>query len=385
MKPDRQLVALRGLNVFYYASSAILLPYLPLYLQQKGYSSGDIGLLMMIGPFVSIFAQPFWGYLSDRLHTVKKLILLLWSLSLLASAGLFLTQGFWMTLLFILLLYFFLLPSVPLLDSIMIKSAAQRGRSYGSIRMWGSIGFSSTALISGLLLARLGGIGSIPYIYWTLWIFPLLLLIPLKDEQSDGQRVSLGMIGQLGRNKLFLWFLLLVLLLAIPHRMNDAMLGLYLSHLGASDSMVSWAWALAAVSEIPTFALFGRFMHRFHELALLGVVAVLYVVRWSLYAWIDQPVVLMALQMSHTITFAAFWIVSVQYVVRLMPTELGSTGQALLAMVFMGLAGMIGGTVGGWLNELWGGASMYVFAAGLSLLAACLFFATHIYMRKRIV
>ncbi|NOV00804.1 MFS transporter [Paenibacillus sp. LMG 31457] len=383
MKVDKQIVSLSGVNFFYYASSAILLPYLPLYLQTKGYTAAEIGLLMMIGPFISIFAQPFWGYVSDRFNSVKNIVFLLWVLSLLGSFGLFLTSGFGLTLGFILLLYFFLLPSVPLIDNLVVKSTAGRGMSYGSVRVWGSIGFSSVALISGLLLDKLGGVAKIPYFYWVLWIFPFLLLAFIKDEKSTGQRITFNAIGIIFKSKSFLWFMLMILVISIPHRMNDALLGLYLNKLGATDAMVSWAWAIAACSEIPVFALINRYIHRYHELTVLGIVAILYTIRWILYSLITDPWVLIGLQVTQMLTFAVLWIVAVQYVVRLLPEQFGSTGQSILAMVFMGLAGIIGGSIGGWLSEQWGGASMYVFATIMSAIAAVMFLGTQAVMRGR--
>lgn len=383
MKLDKQIVSLSGVNFFYYASSAILLPYLPLYLQTKGYTAAEIGLLMMIGPFVSIFAQPFWGYVSDRFNSVKNIVFLLWVLSLLGSFGLFLTNGFVYTLGFILLLYFFLLPSIPLIDNLVVKSTAVRGMSYGAVRVWGSIGFSGVALISGLLLDELGGVARIPYFYWVLWIFPFILLAFIKDEKSSGQRITFQAIGIIFKSRSFLWFMLMVLVISIPHRMNDALLGLYLNKLGATDAMVSWAWAIAACSEIPVFVLINRYIHRYHELTVLGIVAIIYTIRWILYAVITDPWVLIGLQVTQMLTFAVLWIVAVQYVVRLLPEQFGSTGQSILAMVFMGLAGIIGGSIGGWLSEQWGGASMYVFATVMSAIAAALFLGTQAVMRGR--
>ncbi|BFT70528.1 MFS transporter [Paenibacillus sp. P36] len=383
LKLDKQIVSLSGVNFFYYASSAILMPYLPLYLQTKGYTAAEIGLLMMIGPFISIFAQPFWGYVSDRFNSVKNIVFLLWVLSLLGSIGLFLTSGFGLTLGFILLLYFFLLPSIPLIDNLVVKSTAVRGMSYGSVRVWGSIGFSGVALISGLLLDELGGVAKMPYFYWVLWIFPFLLLAFIKDEKSSGQRITLSAISIIFKSKSFLWFMLMILIISIPHRMNDALLGLYLNKLGATDSMVSWAWAIAACSEIPVFALINRYIHRYHELTILGIVAIIYTIRWILYSVITDPWVLIGLQVTQMLTFAVLWIVAVQYVVRLLPEQFGSTGQSILAMVFMGLAGIIGGSIGGWLSEQWGGASMYVFATVMSAIAAVMFLGTQTVMRSR--
>ncbi|UUZ93875.1 MFS transporter [Paenibacillus sp. P25] len=366
---NRQVWTLRGLNMTYYATTGILNPFLPIYFEGRGYTSSQIGLLMMIGPFVTIFAQPFWGYLSDRYHTLKLIIFGLWTMTLISSVGIFQTAGLPLSFLFMLLLYFFMLSSVPLLDTMTIRTARQAGIGYGSVRAFGSMGYTLLAMLSGPLLTALGGMHNIPYLYWSVWSLPMLLLLLLKDTKGSGARVSIRAFGSLLGNKRFLWFLFLVFLLITPHRMNDVLLVLYMKDVGASDSMIGWAWALVAASEIPTFALFGRFMQRFHELALLGIVAVLYTIRWSLYGWITDPAPLMLLQASHCITFAVFWIVSVQYVVRIVPESLQSTGQSMLSMVFLGLAGITGGYAGGWLKDHFGGPSMYYSGAVMTFAA----------------
>ncbi|PZE20967.1 MFS transporter [Paenibacillus xerothermodurans] len=379
----KQIWTLRGLNFSYYATSAALMPFLPIYFGLRGYSSSQIGLLMMFGPFVAIFAQPIWGYLSDRYNTLKLIIFVLWGLTIASSIGIFATDGFGWAFLFMLLLYFFMQSSVPLLDSMTIKSALQAGISYGSVRLWGSIGFTLIALSTGYVLQAFGGIQFISVWYWLIWLLPLVLLIFLKDEKASGPQISLAALTSVVRNKPFLWFLLLVFIMMVPHRMNDALFVLYLKDLGSSDSLAGWAWALAAVSEIPTFALLGRYMHRFHELALLGIVAVLYTVRWLAYAWITDPAILIFMQATHSITFAVFWIVAVHYAVRLVPDEMRSTGQAMLSAVFIGLAGIVGGFAGGYIKDYWGGSSMYVLGAVLTAIAAALLIGTHLYGQKQ--
>lgn len=98
--------------------------------------------------------------------------------------------------------------------------------------------------------------------------------------------------------------------------------------------MAGWGWAIAAVGEIPAFALLSRYMNRYHEMALLGVVSILYTIRWLLYGWITDPTALMFMQMMHSFTFAIFWIVALQYAVRLVPEEMRSTGLALFQQFF---------------------------------------------------
>ncbi|MBW7458881.1 MFS transporter, partial [Paenibacillus sepulcri] len=66
-----------------------------------------------------------------------------------------------------------------------------------------------------------------------------------------------------------------------------------------------------------------------------------------------------------------------------LPRQLGATGQSLLAMVFLGLAGMTGATVGGWLNDNYGGSSMYYFAAVVSLIGGLGFLAAEYAARMK--
>jgi PPP family 3-phenylpropionic acid transporter len=380
---NKQIRTLRGLNFSYYATSAVLMPFLPLYFGEKGYSSSQIGLLMMFGPFVAIFAQPLWGYLSDRYHSLKLIIFALWGMTIVSSIGIFSMDGYLWAFLFTLLLNFFMLSAVPLLDSLTIKGALQNRISYGSVRLWGSIGFTGMALGSGFALKALGGVQHIPLLYWSVWVLPLVLLMFLKDDKGEGKRISLKAVGSIIKNKPFIWFLLLVFLLTVPHRMNDGLFVLYLKDMGGSDTMAGWAWAIAAIGEIPAFALLSRYMHRFHELALLGIVAILYTIRWLLYGWITDPVGLMLLQLTHSVTFAVFWIVAVEYAVRLVPEGMRSTGLALLSAVFLGLAGITGGFIGGYIKDQWGGHWMYTGGAGLTAIAALLFLVTHAYTRKQ--
>lgn len=339
----------------------------------------QIGILLTAGTFVAVFIQPVWGYISDRFQTVKALIVILWCGTIITSVGLFTANGFSATLIFVVVLYIFLIPSAPLLDSIAIKAAESTGANYGSFRLWGSIGFTLMALISGFILRLVGGVENIQYIYWTVWIIPFLLLIFLKDQKSEvTTRVTLQAVLTLIKNYPLLWFMLIVFIIMIPHRMNDSLLGVYMQDIGASAQMIGLAWAIAAGSEIPVFILIYRFMHRYHELSLLFIVSCIYSVRWLVYAFTDNPFIILILQASHSITFAVFWIVAVQYVDRLVPPHLRSTGQSLLSAVFLGLAGLVGGLAGGWLYDEAGGMAMYMFAVGLAVLSSMLLLFTQL-------
>jgi PPP family 3-phenylpropionic acid transporter len=380
---NRQLNIVRGLNFMYFAINSMLLALLPLYFSMKGYDSQEIGLFMMAGPFAAIFVQPVWGYLSDRYRSLKIIVFLLFILTVAASVGLFSFEGYNPVLLFSTLMFFFYIPASPLLDSLAIKTVAGTGASYGSVRVFGSVGFCTFAIVTATLLPLVGGVGSFRYIFWALWIVPILLLIFLRDAAGEGPTITLSSIREIGKNKEFLLFLGMVFIICVPHRMNDALFGLYLQSRGATPGMVSFGWALAGMCEIPVFIFLSRHLNRYHELAVLGIVSLLYVLRWILYILVKDPTAIMFLQMTHIFTFAPFWLVAIRYIMRIVPGHLISTGQSLYASVFAGLAGLVGGSVGGWFQDRWGGPGMYGFAAVVSAVAAVSFFTARFYDRRR--
>lgn len=325
----------------------------------------------MLGPLLAVFFQPVWGYLSDRLGKVKN------------SIGLFRSDDYVTTLVYVTLLYFFWLPSLPLMDSISIKAAERRGSSYGSIRLFGSIGYMTVLLVGGIVLGTRIGISSLSIIFWAAWIIPMLLLLKLRDEPVEGERMTLQSIKPIFKNKSFLWFLVLVFIVSVPHRMHDVMFSLYLMEAGGSNTMVGWSWALAAVAEIPAFALLSRYLYRIREYNLIGLVCLLYTIRWIIYAFTTEPWVMFALQAGAAVTFAVFWITVVHYTVRILPKQLTSTGQSLLAMIFLGFAGISGGSIGGWLKDNYGGSSNHIFAAIVSCIAGIVFLGADFLSRKQ--
>ncbi len=88
MARGESTVPLKMLLFWFHGANTIIVSFLPLYLQYSGLDGTEIGWVMAIGPFIAIFSQPFWGYMSDKYQTVKK-ILLLCLIGLLISSAIF--------------------------------------------------------------------------------------------------------------------------------------------------------------------------------------------------------------------------------------------------------------------------------------------------------
>jgi MFS family permease len=87
-------------------------------------------------------------------------------------------------------------------------------------------------------------------------------------------------------------------------------------------------------------------------------------VRWLLSSIARDPVFLLAIQLTHALTFGVFYLAAVQTVERLAPDGLRTTAQGVFAAVTFGVGGLVGNGVGGLLYEAIGMTGLYI-AAGI--------------------
>jgi len=367
----RVLLLLRLYNIAYFSVLAIFLSFLPIYLSSRSISPAQIGMIVGIGSLIGTVSQPIWGMISDRYKTLRRVILLALGISVALGAVLFQTAG--ATSLFILvgLLFFFLLPSDPLTESLNYRVAETCGVSFGSVRMFGAVGYAATSLLAGMVIEKTG-MGSLTFLFVGFALAAFLVCFALPDAPAVSKPITFAELGRFLRNGRTLRFFFLVVLAATPHRTNDIFLGVYIQSLGGSSALVGQAWFLAAVSEAVFFALSGYWLRRGAEIRVITAAAAIYAVRYFLCYWVADPVWVVWLQLLQGITFAVFYSASIQYLYAIVPEEWRATGQTVLAVIFFGISGMIGSVVGGWLFGAYGGPHLYLLMAAFSLFG-CLF------------
>ncbi|WP_163537874.1 MFS transporter [Gracilibacillus sp. YIM 98692] len=369
MSRKQQIRFLKALTMLNASNKGLILPFFPLFLYYRGFSSFEIGLILGIAPMVSIVAQPFFGFISDKYKTIKGLLILLYFCVIAVSFSIFFVGDFFIVFCSFILFHFVMSPTMPLLDSMAIKSLGKRNRGqYGKIRLWGSVGFATTAIISGPILDWVG-ISRIYLLFWILILLFISLALFLKDDNHSADPVTLNGLKTIIQNKPFMLFLSLCFLVMVPHRMNDTMLVLHLEGLGATTFLVGLAWALAAFSEVPVFYFLTAKIMQFNHLFLLGCVAFFYTIRWMLYGFIESAEWIVFLQISQSITFGLFWLVALQTAVHFIPNHLRSTGQAILTSTCFGLGGAAGGSIGGSILENYGSDIMYHMMAIVTFVA----------------
>lgn len=354
----QSILSLKAFLYFFNSSLTIIVSFLPLYFRDKGLTASEIGTLLSIGPFAALLVQPLTGFLSDKYKTVKKVLLVSLSGLVISSIVLFQMESFVWILLLVAIFYTFLGPIGALGDSLSQRVSGIVGVSFGSIRMWGSVGFAITSLAGGLVLEKIG-ISNIMFPYLTLAVGALLAAFLLTDVTVSNKPVGLHDAANLLKKPELSFFLLLIMFITIAHRTNDSFMGLYMESLGGKESLIGWAWFIGVATEALVFATSGLWFRKFHELTFIMISGVIYSIRFILMSFVTEPMMILFLQPLHGFTFGLFYTAAFQYVTKILPKHLLGTGHLLLVAVFFNVSGVISSLGGGFIFDIAGGDTLY--------------------------
>ncbi len=259
---------------FYDLAFALFSALISVYLIGKGYSASQVSLLISAASLANMVTQPIIGNLTERFG-MRPVNMVLFGASCFA-AGLFVMAPNFAIIVIAYALMNLIMNGV---NPVVERMATSSPYSYGSVRMWGSIGFAAGTQLTGLLYDHIAPVA--PYVAF---IFAMLLAIlgfwgtnPRVPEaetaniENDGEPVS---TKDLLTNKLFLYYLVLQVLFAAVTGAAYSFCAAYLTDKGLDASLASTFLAVAALIEIPLLLFSSKFMDKIsNKVLLLGVFA----------------------------------------------------------------------------------------------------------------
>lgn len=356
---------LRSAFFTYFFGVSAFFAFAPLYYERLGFSAVHVGVLVAMGPLISLVAQPLWGHISDLrqgpLGVIKTNLLVAAGLGVLVPfAG-----GFQLLALCVGLLMFFQMPIGALLNGVTLGVLGENASSFGRIRLFGSVGFTSGVLITGWIL-QVTVTRNLFYAYAFSLVVTAAVLWSAKDyrvEAPDTARVSpLSLLRQGALAGLLLYAFCNEVALAAA----NAFLSIYIDRMGGTEAHVGAAHMIGSLACMPIFFYSKNVIDRLGPRSVLMIGTAVYALRWLLTAFATAPWHVMLVQVLHGPGFALTFTAAVALVHALTPLELRSSGQTALASLTLGLGGMVGGMVSGFIVDQVGIQSLFFVCAVVS-------------------
>jgi len=354
----------------------VYLPFWPVFLEAKGLTVGEIGVVMAAASWIRLLGVPLWGRVADPPGRGRPTLILLALASALFYAAFFVIEGYVAALIAHLLIGFVFGALIPLGDSQILQAmrqvpAGDRPIDYGRIRLWGSATFVLGNLLGGWLIALAN-----PDWYLASVVLPLVATavaawtLPRRPAERSG--VAAVPVRALLKNRAFLVLVLVACLLQASHGAYYVISALAWRAAGFSDQLIAWLWVEGVVAEILLLAYGKHLLRRFPALVLLAAGALGGILRWSLTAATDDLYLLLFAQALHALSFAVVHLATVMEIGRIVPPSRMASAQALMTAAHAGIFISLSMALAAWLYELEGAGAAYGAMAGLSALGLAL-------------
>lgn len=355
----------------YFAGTGVLAPYFPLYLEHRGLTAVQIGVVMAVAQGMRIFGPTAWGWLAD--HTTERVRIL--RFTSVAAATCFVPVlfpgGFGYVLLTMFAVHFFLTGQIPIAEAMTatrLRGDPQAAARYGRLRAWGSISFVVVVLATGAALDW-AGVGLQPWLVLLFFAGTALVAQLVRDAPHAPHGSTAVSVRALFAEPRVRWFFVSVLLMIFAHGALYTFFSLHLAALGYSKSAIGVFWVLGVIVEIGFFFVQGRVFARFDPFGLLAVSFALAALRFALIAEFAHVVVLLVVaQVLHAATFAVHHSASILTIQRWFHGSATARGQALYVSIGYGVGGTAGSLLAAWLWSALGPPAAFLSSSVAALL-----------------
>lgn len=349
----------------YYAFAGTFSTYASLYFQGRGMSVAQIGVLMSLIQVLRIFGPNVWGYVADHSERRVFVLRLTGAAALVTFSGFIFGSTFAHFFAAMVLLNLFTSAQGPICEALMVSEMRGDLTYYGRIRLWGSIGFIVTVMLSSFLMDWQGTDALI-------WFCALLLAcvlgaaFRLKEVPRVAHAGKAPALMSVLRRKEVLAFFASTALMVAAHASLYTFYSLYLEKQGYSKTATGLMWSLGVVAEVLCFYYQAPLFKRWGARRLMYACFAFGVVRFAMIGAGAQSLAVLALaQLLHAATFALHHAASVQTMQRWFSGPLQARGQALYISISYGIGASAGSLA---LTEVWqsaGPQAIYYVAAGL--------------------
>jgi PPP family 3-phenylpropionic acid transporter len=356
----------RRLSFFYaalFVVYGIQLAYFPVWLDWRGLSAAEIGMVSAAPLFLRLAIGPTAAFLADRSGDRRKAVIIAASCGCAAVLALSQSHLLLAVALFTAIFVVACQTTGPMAEAIALSGVRELGVDYGRMRLWGSLSFIAATFAGGVLVERFAA----PSVIWMLAASTGMLVLTswmLPSQQpagagsaaaGAGSRLTLADVTKVAGSRRFLLFVFAAGVVQASHALFYSFGVLHWQTQGISTATIGVLWSVGVIAEVILFAVAGRYLKRIGPAGFIIAGAAAAVVRWGAMALDPAIGPLFALQVLHGLTFGATHLGAMHYIHQTVPQEQAGTAQALFSAATGGaamgaamlLAGLLYGPFGG--------------------------------------
>lgn len=361
----RDVKKLRQYFFWFYATGGAFTPFQSLYLQNRGFSKAEIGLVLGLTQLFGAISIWVWGEIADRKEDKKRLVLGLILIAIVSALFAVKFNG-WALVGILVLLAIVRDPVYSLSDCIAMEMTPEH---YGSLRLGAPLGYAVAVTCAGFLYDG----------FSLVLLFPLQALIHflafLKARELDYQprpqaRERIPGFGWLFKCKELNAFFVFAAISYASLGYYSNFFSLLLRELGFSQGMVGIAYQIGVLAELPFLFWANHFTRKYSLKGLIGLSGLFHGVRWLLIGsnigWI-----VFASQLLHGASYIVLYYAVVLWLDEVAGTQYKAAAQSFHALLASG-AKIAGTSLGGLFAERWGVSEVFLALGGVMLAATVL-------------
>jgi len=336
-----------------------MLPFWPVWLQARGMSGIEIGILTAIPVLGKVIFSPMFASFGDRLGERKRLMLFFLTTSLFFFSLFYWVESF-MALFVVSFLYgMSWAPIMSFGDNITILSTRDTKIQYGRMRLWGSLSFIVMSFGFGFVLE----VTSESMIFWVILVSNVLTIfatLTLPDVRIKPLGKSGKPVRALLQDRQFQLFMATVACIHGSHALYYAFATIHWRSIGYSDGLIGFLWAVGVVAEVIFFIFGGRIGARFSAITLLILAACACAVRWSVIATDPDLFILLLVQTLHAFSFGAMHLGAMNFMSRAVSLDLSATAQSLYGASAFGVGAGVTLLFAGFFYDSFGAHAFFI-------------------------
>jgi len=367
MSPRAFSLRLSFFNAFLFLGTGIQLPFLPLWLKDKGLSDSETALVLAVMTAIRVLAIPLGTFVADLHGDRRRVVITAVALSFASYLSLHFMSGFVPILIMASVAGAMLAPVVPLTEVLAVDGAAHYGIDYGRIRLWASLSFLSGSLIAGALLEVIPVHAVILLIAGAQGIGMLAALVLPSDRSIQPARHEPVKINQVWGVVTGSGFIIFVAAAAIgqsSHGLLYAFGSVHFDSLGYGKFTIGELWAVGVIMEVLMFAFSNRFCKALGSVNLIMAGTAAAAARWFVIGLEPPLAVLFIVQALHAGSFGLTHLGTMHYIRETVPGRMRNTVQGLFSALNGGI--LMSAT-------MWSSGPLYSVLGGRAFFVMCFY------------